>query len=430
MVVRFSAALAALASSVLAFGCDDDNDEVVVVPGELPATVTFRVTTLVTNSTDAELINPWGIVSSEGVFWIADNVTGNISILDQTGAQATEYPRDRFVIGEGITGIAKVQEDGDTTSFVISTGGRCCPQPAADGSRSGTPRCRSAEETTTTCPTSQAEFVVARMNGTLIALNDEAPTSGVVVIDQSSAGAAYFGVTRIDSANGPELLVANFAAGRIDVFDAQFRPISLGTAAAFSDPELPAGFSPWNVMAFGDRVFVEYAQVSSEAPPPGEPPEEQPGPGLGHVTVFDTNGAVIARLDNTLLNAPWGVAVREPDTTLTCDDEDVLCQGAARGAIYIGNFGDGTIATFDPVTYEPLGQLTDTDGNLLVLDGLWGLTFSDQPAAESTSSLFFVAGPAEETAGEFGRLDPVVTTQPGGVVVVDEDDNDDIDDLP
>ena len=405
MVVRFSAALAALASSVLAFGCDDDDDIDVVVPGEVAASVTFRVTTLVTNATNADLINPWGIVSNQGLFWIADEGTGLVSVLDRTGNQSREIPRDRFSLGEGITGIANVLVAGDTTSFLIDTDLTC-------GTNLQT----------------QAQYIVARMNGTLIALNSEAPTGGVVVVDQSSRGAAYFGVTRVDTANGPLLLAANFAQGRIDIFDADFRSVTptAGTTP-FNDPELPAGFAPWNVMAFGDLVFVAYAAVSDEPPAEGETaPEEETGPGLGHVTIFDTTGAVVARLDNTLLNAPWGMAVRAPDTSLDCDNDDLLCLRARQGAIYVGNFGDGRITTFDPATFQPIEQLVASDGNVLALEGLWGLTFSDDPAVDP-GSLFFVAGPAEETAGVFGRLDPVVTTEPGVIVAVDEDTDTDVD---
>jgi hypothetical protein len=40
-----------------------------------------------------------------------------------------------------------------------------------------------------------------------------------------------------------------------------------------------------------------------------------------------------------------------------------------------------------------------------VIDGLWGIGFGNGAGAGPTTTLFFAAGPDEETHGLFGRLD-------------------------
>src|SRR5262245_54241489 len=104
MVIRFSMLLGVFATAVLVSACDDNNDEVVVVnPGDgsgsgsgsgsaEPTVVGFRLTTLVTNQTDPDLINPWGIVADKGVFWMADNGTGKVSVYDGAGRTSPQFP--------------------------------------------------------------------------------------------------------------------------------------------------------------------------------------------------------------------------------------------------------------------------------------------------------------------------------------------------
>lgn len=45
---------------------------------------------------------------------------------------------------------------------------------------------------------------------------------------------------------------------------------------------------------------------------------------------------------------------------------------AFGGDLLVGNFGDGTIAAYDPATQAYKGQLKDALGNVVSIDGLWG----------------------------------------------------------
>jgi uncharacterized protein (TIGR03118 family) len=68
-------------------------------------------------------------------------------------------------------------------------------------------------------------------------------------------------------------------------------------------------------------------------------------PNTGIVDVFNLNGVMLQRLvTNTNLNSPWGVT-QAPSGF-----------GSFSGDILVGNFGDGTISVFDPVTGLFLGR--------------------------------------------------------------------------
>jgi uncharacterized protein (TIGR03118 family) len=319
----------------------------------------YVVKELVTSATDPDLKNPWGIVGAEGVFWIADNVTGKVSVYDGDGQRSDEYPTGHFVPGEGITGVAAMESDeeegGAADEFLIDTG-VSCPDLTA------------------------AEFVFASEDGKLIAINDESPRAGVVAADQSSAGAAYLGVAKVEMPEGAVLLAANFPNAKIDIFDDEFKLVD-NKAGAFVDDEMPAGFGPFNVMAIEDRVYVMYAKIGPDG-------DEVAGPGLGQVSIFDTSGKLVGRIKSDLLNAPWGLAVKEED---------------GESIILVGNFGDGHITEVNAETLEVEEQLSQ-DGMPISYEGLWGITMGSEAAGDE-DALYFVAGTEDETEGVFGRID-------------------------
>lgn len=335
----------------------------------------FAVTQLVTNETDPDLVNPWGIVGGEGVFWIADEDTGKVSVYDGQGRPSTEYPTGHFNLGEGITGVAH-NEDED--AFLLAdgdeggdTGGGC---GSGSGSDDGDDNDDGDNE-----EGEGAEFLFARLNGTIIGINDEAPVEGVPVVDRTADGAVYIGVALVDSANGPLMLAADFANARIDVFDSKFNFLN---SRMFADPQMPEGFAPFNVRTLGDRVYVMYAKQ-------GEDGEEEVGPGLGAVTVFDLSGHIVGRISSTdSLNAPWGATI-------------------IGDTLFVGNFGDGHINMFDVSKLSFLGQISDQASKPIELEGLWGLEAGSDDAGKE-GVLYFVSGPEDETAGVFGRIEPVI----------------------
>jgi uncharacterized protein (TIGR03118 family) len=72
----------------------------------------------------------------------------------------------------------------------------------------------------------------------------------------------------------------------------------------------------------------------------------------------------------------------------------------------VGNFGDGTIhacRSFFGFFFLD-GTLRDDSQAPVAIDGLWALRFGNDAAAGSSKTLFFTAGPDEESHGLFGTI--------------------------
>ncbi|HZW72499.1 MAG TPA: TIGR03118 family protein, partial [Caldimonas sp.] len=161
------------------------------------------------------------------------------------------------------------------------------------------------------------------------------------------------------------------------------------TPGAFTDPQLPAGFAPFGIQAIGNQIIVTYAKQDAQAA------KAVFGAGIGAVDVFDTAGTLTARLvaAGGMLNAPWGIALAPANF------------GTFSNDLLIGNLGDGRINAFDPMTGAWLGALADGNGTPIAIDGLWGIAFGNGINSQPTNTLFFAAGPNNETNGVYGRID-------------------------
>jgi uncharacterized protein (TIGR03118 family) len=304
---------------------------------------------------DSNLVNAWGInVNDEGTIWVANEVTHKATVYKQNGQPAPNADR-RLVVDvpvradedAGPTGIVYNESD----AFVITSGGASAP----------------------------AEYIFATLGGTLVAWSgDVSLTQSFQVADRSGTGAVYTGLAISDEASGDKLFAANFAGREIDVFDGTFQFVT-----SFTDPNMEAGYSPFNVQAVGDRLFVAYAVV-------GDDGEEEAGAGLGIIDVFDFDGNVMQRFaSHGTLNAPWGIALAPRNF------------GQFSNALIVGNFGDGHLSAFNMTTGEFLGQLADKRGEPIEIEGLWGIAFG---TGAKSNTLFFAAGIDDETHGLFGSI--------------------------
>ncbi|HSR99892.1 MAG TPA: TIGR03118 family protein [Kofleriaceae bacterium] len=317
------------------------------------------------------LMNAWGIVSFNGMLWVANEGSGKVSIFDGEGKAAVAMPdkpgmiaSDSLDLGEGITGIAvnDMAKPDDKRFQIHMDNGVCQP----------------------------AQLIFASTKGMLIGVNpDLSTTKGFTLVDRSGSQAAYLGVAVVHGANGPMVLAADFHNGVIDVFDANFQ---MGTGVSFVNKEIPADFAPFNVMAFGDIVYVTYAQQDEDKM------EEVTGPGLGFVAAFDTSGKMLWTLKSDSFNAPWGMAIAKDF-------------GPFPGALLVGNFGDGHITAIDAKEMKVLGQLMMSATAPVEIDGLWGLTFGDG-VASARAGLYFAAGPDDEMHGLFGVITAATNPPP------------------
>jgi uncharacterized protein (TIGR03118 family) len=208
----------------------------------------------------------------------------------------------------------------------------------------------------------------------------------------------YKGLVTGVNAHGVFLFATNFNAGTIDVFapngSTGFRLASKQEiqeiTADFTDPYLPPGFAPFGIQNIDGDLFVTYAKQNADKH------DDVPGSGKGFVDVFDTDGHFLHRFASRgPLNSPWAITRAS------------FAFGQFSGDILIGNFGDGKIHAFDS-DGNFLGTLRDLKGKPIVIDGLWTLILGGGRNSRS-DTLYFTAGPNDETNGLFGTITPVLT---------------------
>src|SRR5204862_6956903 len=128
------------------------------------------------------------------------------------------------------------------------------------------------------------------------------PTNSVIKVNNSGT-AIYKGDTIAQAGGVNRLYVANFFIGNVDVFDANYTGVTL-PAGAFTDPNIPAGFAPFNVQNIGGNVYVTYAKQDADKE------DDVPGLGNGFIKVFDTSGVLVRRCASQgSLTSRWGMAV-------------------------------------------------------------------------------------------------------------------------
>jgi uncharacterized protein (TIGR03118 family) len=362
----------------LAIAQDDDSR------GERDA---YAVTRLVSNLSghaamqDPVLQNAWGVAFSPAgsPFWVNDNATGCSTLYDGVGTKVTALQVSIPLPGNVVPTASCHPKDPNKPAN---------PGPAAPTGIVWNPAA-SFVVPGTKIP---AVFIFATEDGTISAwaggLNPA--DNAVIAADESMSGAVYKGLAFGVNVKGPFLFATNFNKGTVDVFgpngtDGMFTKVTLD--GNFTDPGIPAGYAPFNIANVDGDLFVTYAKQDDQKH------DDVAGPGHGFVDVFDTDGHLIRRFDSRgRLNSPWGIARAS------------FAFGRFSGKILIGNFGDGRINVFnDDGTF--VDQLEDTHGKPLVIDGLWTLTLGGGHNS-SPDTLYFTAGPNDESNGLFGTIKP------------------------
>jgi len=321
--------------------------------------------------TDPNLKNPWGTSVGPGTpIWVSDNHAGAATLYDGAG-----NPQPRVVAipappsaGAGAAGAPTGQAfntlDNTSSDFVISKNGVSGP----------------------------AFFLFATEDGTIAGWNPNVDSGhAVIAVDRSTTtdssgdvGANYKGLALVSTPGGKFIYATSFRFGQVDVFDSHFNLVN-----SFTDPTVPAGFAPFGIHNIGGKLYVTFAKQG-----PGKN-DDQARPGNGFVDVFSPNGDLLQRLvSRGRLDSPWAVTLA-PSTF-----------GAFGGDILVGNFGDGHIDAYDPVTGSFEGELSRSHGGPITIDGLWGLRFAPATPGATPNTLFFTAGLNHEADGLFGTLVP------------------------
>jgi uncharacterized protein (TIGR03118 family) len=293
---------------------------------------------------DPNLVNAWGLSQGPGTFlWVANNGTDTSTLYDP--ASFAKVPL-----------IVNVPGAPTGTTFV------------------GIPNAFNLAG-----PNTPTLFAFATEGGQIEGWNLNVDlTNALVKVDESGAGSVFKGLTQAMSTAGPRLYATDFAHGVVSMYDANFQKVG-----SFTDPNLPEKYTPFNVQVLNGLLYVTFARRQ-----PGAEDEDH-GQGLGFVDVFTPDGVLVNRLvQHGRLNAPWGLAIAPASF------------GKFAGALLVGNFGDGQINAYDPLSGKFIGTLREAGDGKVDIDGLWALHTG------ANGTITFSAGPDDETHGLIGSISP------------------------
>jgi uncharacterized protein (TIGR03118 family) len=335
-----------------------------LIGNKAPAQVVFVQDNLVTDDpainpariTDTSLVNAWGVSLSGGSpFWVSDNGTG----------VATLYrvdPITNVPTKQGLT--VSIPGDGTVTGQVFSG------TTAFNGD----------------------SFLFVSEDGTISGWRGALGTTAETLVTGSAAN-VYKGSALGVVGGHSYLYAANFRTGAIDVLKGDAAAPTL--SGSFTDPTLPSGFAPFNTQVLNGTLYVTYAKQDAAKH------DDVEGVGYGFVDAYNLNGTFIGRVGSQgTLDSPWGLAFAPSSF------------GIYSGDLLVGNFGNGRINAFNPLTNSFIGQLNGANGTTLSIDGLWALTPGNNGAGGSSGKLYFSAGTVGESHGLFGSLQAVPEPTP------------------
>jgi uncharacterized protein (TIGR03118 family) len=315
---------------------------------------------------DTNLVNAWGIsFSPTSPFWISDNGTGKSTLYVVTND------------AQGVTHVAKqalevtIPGEGSVTGQVFNNLG------GFNGDI----------------------FLFVSEDGTISGWRGALGTTAEILTNRPTA--VYKGIALAATSVGPVLLAANFSEGTVDAYGT-----NLALLGQFADLQAPAGYAPFNVQSVAGTIFVTFARQDEDKE------DDVPGPGNGLIDVFNLETGQFHRFATgsdaggrlRVINSPWGVALAPGSF------------GAHADELLVGNFGSGTIMAFE-ADGRFRGLLQGVHDGPVVIEGLWGITVGNGGRGGLPGTLYFTAGPDDESHGLFGSLEPVRAH--------DDDDDDD-----
>jgi len=298
--------------------------------------------------TDPNLVNAWGLTaSSTSPWWVADNETSVSTLYNGAGVK------------QSLT--VTVGTDSGPTGVVFNTLG-------------------SGFNVTNGTTTASSRFIFDGEDGVLRGWSPTVDATHALVGAMGDPGAIFKGLAIADG----KLYASDFHNNEVAVFDSNWNLVN-----RFTDTSLPDGYAPFGIQTIGGNVFVTFAKQDADAE------DEIAGQGRGFVDEFDTSGNLVARVaQHGQLNAPWGLA-QAPSNF-----------GRFSNDLLVGNFGDGQINAYELGAngmYTHKGELRENN-HQITIDGLWALQFGNGANAGPKNTLFFTAGPNDESHGLFGKI--------------------------
>jgi len=293
----------------------------------------FVLHRLVSDRTDAQLVNAWGLAArTGGAWWVANEARSSSTVYAADGRKQALT----VAVPGGPTGVVFNGGRG----FVVRGGGAAAP----------------------------ARFVYACEDGMIRGWSPTVPrgwsTEAEVAVDAGGSGAVFRGLAL---ASG-RLYATDFHNARVRVFDARWRRVL--RRGAFVDPAIPAWYAPFGIAALRGHVFVTYAWRA--------PVNGNDAPTGGYVDEFDLDGRLVARVGRTReLDEPWGLALAPPGF------------GRLGGDLLVANFGSGWIDVYA----RRDGGWTFRGRLPIRVPGVWGIAFGTGGLSGPRTTLFYAAGP-------------------------------------
>jgi uncharacterized protein (TIGR03118 family) len=321
--------------------------------------------------TDPNLTNAWGLAAGPNTpLWVSDNNSGKATVYGG-GVNGSAVSLDLTVPVPG----------GNPTGQVFNSDSSAFPV----GGASGSPADFIVDSDSIGSKQSPGE--ISAWNGGASFVVEDSPSGGAG--GKTPAGAVFKGLALATAKAGPELYATDVANAKVDVFNGNFAPVS--TPKQFTDPKIPATYTPFGIQKLGSDIYVSYGKQNAAKT------DVVDGAGLGYVDVYNVNGVLLHHLvsggKNSPLNAPWGLAIAPKGF------------GSFAGDLLVGNLGNGWINAFNKTTGAFLGTLDGAGGYPITINGLWGLQVGSS-AFGGASSLVFSAGPDAYKDGLVGILNP------------------------
>ncbi len=224
--------------------------------------------------TDANLVDPWGLAfSATSPLWVSNQGSGTATVYKITGTSSSATQ-----LTEGVANIAGAPpSNANGPTGQVSTAAPGVTTGATDFQVNG----------------GKASFIFDNLDSSISAWRGGMTSS---LITATVTGASFTGLAIGNTSTGAaQIYAADQNSGNVDIFNNQWQQVG-----ALTDPNLPAGFTAFNVQNIGGTLYVTYAN-----------PNDALG---GVVDEFNTNGTMITRLitdpSGTNLQSPWGVASR------------------------------------------------------------------------------------------------------------------------
>ena len=214
--------------------------------------------------TDPKLVNPWGLAMGK-TLWVSNAGTGSATVYSGEGRkQQTEV----WIPGGAPTG--QVVNPGD--GFTVK----------------GKP----------------ATFIFASPSGAITGWNAEVDPKNAI-IGAFTRGADYKGLALAETDDGDFLLAADFAGGRIDAFDEDFKRVRL-SRSAFRDRTVPR---PTRRSTWRSSTAASASPTPCATPRPASP---WPAAARASSAATTWTGRLTGRISRLGLNAPWAI-VKAPE---------------------------------------------------------------------------------------------------------------------